>query len=59
MQRRRVYSEVIFLLTVLSAGFFASICPADEGGWKTLFDGKSLDGWDGNPAIWRDRKSVV
>ncbi len=59
MQRRRVYSEVIFLLTVLSAGFFASICPADEGGWKTLFDGKSLDGWDGNPAIWSVQDGAI
>jgi type 1 glutamine amidotransferase len=25
---------------------------ADEEGFKAIFDGKSLDGWDGNPKFW-------
>src|SRR5213595_2559806 len=28
------------------------IDPADHTGWTSLFDGRSLDGWDGNPAVW-------
>ena len=24
-----------------------------QEGWKTLFDGKTLENWDGNPAFWR------
>jgi 3-keto-disaccharide hydrolase len=25
----------------------------DEADFKPIFDGKSLDGWEGNPAYWR------
>ena len=25
---------------------------ADDDGWQTIFDGKTLDGWDGNPDFW-------
>lgn len=25
----------------------------DEPGFQTIFDGKTLDGWDGNPVYWR------
>jgi hypothetical protein len=26
---------------------------ADTAGWKQIFDGKTLDGWDGNPSVWK------
>jgi hypothetical protein len=26
---------------------------SDHTGWSELFDGKSLDGWDGNPEVWK------
>lgn len=26
---------------------------SDHTGWSELFDGKSLNGWDGNPEVWR------
>ncbi len=26
---------------------------ADDDGWQSIFDGKTLDGWDGNPDFWR------
>ena len=25
----------------------------DEPGFASIFDGRSLDGWEGNPACWR------
>jgi hypothetical protein len=35
--------------TILTCGIvtllFSATCVADEGGWQSLFDGKSLDGW--------------
>lgn len=32
--------------------------PAEEG-FTTLFDGKSLDGWEGDPAIWSVKDGVI
>lgn len=32
---------------------------ADEGGWTTIFDGKTLDGWEGNPAVWSVRDGAI
>jgi hypothetical protein len=26
---------------------------ADKSGWKELFDGKTLSGWDGDPRFWK------
>jgi hypothetical protein len=27
--------------------------PGDTTGWTSLFDGKSLENWDGNPEVWK------
>lgn len=32
---------------------------ADEEGFESLFDGKSLDGWDGNPEFWRVEDGLI
>ncbi len=41
------------LFATLCATFaLASTCPAADDGFARIFDGKSLDGWEGNPAIW-------
>src|SRR5262245_23914509 len=29
-----------------------SAARADDAGFKPIFDGKSLEGWDGNPKFW-------
>jgi hypothetical protein len=29
------------------------IAPNDYAGWTSLFDGRTLDGWDGSPEVWR------
>jgi hypothetical protein len=39
MKRTSVVSSVAFLI-------IASIANADDGHWQSLFDGKSLDGWN-------------
>jgi len=31
----------------------AEIPAVDSAGFRSLFDGKTLDGWDGDPKIWR------
>ena len=36
------------------------IPPADETGFQSIFDGKTLAGWDGDPAFWRvENGSIV
>lgn len=51
MQLRAQYTAVAFLLAI-AAGWSAAPALAAEGEWKSLFDGKTLDGWDGNPDFW-------
>lgn len=31
----------------------------DEDGFESIFDGKSLDGWDGNPDFWRVEDGAI
>jgi hypothetical protein len=35
------------------------IQPNDYSGWTSLFDGKTLDGWDGNPQVWRVEDGAI
>ena len=41
------------LLTVIPA------LAADEEGFEPIFDGKSLEGWDGNPDFWSVRDGTI
>ena len=31
----------------------------DPDGWVSLFDGKTLDGWEGNPKLWSVRDGTI
>src|SRR4029453_13142666 len=31
----------------------------DHEGWKQVFDGRSLDGWDGNKNVWRVEDGAI
>ena len=31
----------------------------DFTGWTPMFDGKTLDGWDGNPEVWRVENGAI
>lgn len=67
--RRRLCIAVAFALLVpgllLACGFAAmaddppAAQPADEQGFTPLFDGKSLDGWDGDPRFWRVEDGAI
>ena len=51
------------VLTFLGGLFAARAVPAlaadcDEG-FQTIFDGKSLQGWDGNPEFWRVKEGAI
>jgi len=44
------------ILTVLAV---TSPSVAQDDGWQTLFDGKSLEKWDGNPDFWRVEDGTI
>src|SRR5262245_17765264 len=37
-----------------------ALAPDDHAGFESIFDGKSLKGWDGDPAVWRvENESII
>ena len=69
-----MYPRVILFMTI-SAALFAQaqparppggggnrgpvIAPVEEAGFRPIFDGKSLDGWDGDPGFWRVEDGAI
>lgn len=49
MRSRMVWAA--WLLVIASLSFGSSTRAEEE--WTTIFDGKTLDKWDGNPELWR------
>jgi type 1 glutamine amidotransferase len=43
--------------TVFACLCLSSLCTADD--WETIFDGKSLEGWDGDPEIWSVQDEAI
>lgn len=46
--RVEILAFVVLSLTVL----VPSTLYGGEDGFRSIFDGKTLDGWDGNPNFW-------
>src|SRR5579862_6308100 len=40
-------------LIALAIGLCAQVAPLEESGFRQIFDGKSITGWDCDPAFWR------
>ena len=56
MQRRMKLTAWLMAAFVLSTtGFTASA----QDGWESLFDGKTLNHWDGNPKFWRVEDGTI
>jgi putative membrane-bound dehydrogenase-like protein len=55
---RRTLSLLACLITTLLVGG-TLLAADDEAGFEPLFDGKSLDGWDGNPEFWSVKDGVI
>lgn len=47
---------VTILLTIICAPSYPQ---GEEEGFQPLFNGKSLDGWDGDPRLWRVEDGVI
>ena len=56
---RRMLSLLALFLTPLALAGSPACAADDEAGFESLFDGKSLDGWDGNPDFWSVKDGVI
>ena len=75
MMRHRAGGDVLSFKTKLlargarviatAAAFVIPLCawaqvqPLEEAGFTSIFDGKSLTGWDGDPAFWRVEDGAI
>jgi hypothetical protein len=51
---------VILLLACCSGAARAQVSPGEKKeGFRSLFNGKNLDGWDGDPRIWKVRDGII
>ena len=60
MRTRLLTTQTLVGLAV-TALLFSFACPAgaDEEGFKPIFDGKTLEGWDGDPDLWRVEDGAI
>ncbi len=47
------------LLALLISPICMTVLADDDEGFKTIFDGKSLEDWDGNPKFWRVEEGAI
>jgi type 1 glutamine amidotransferase len=48
------------VVALVAVGFASAAAPADdEAGFKSLFNGKDLAGWDGNPKFWSVKDGAI
>ena len=56
----RVWSLILSLAAILPLAWVHPASAADDdAGFESLFDGKTLDGWDGNPDFWSVKDGVI
>ena len=58
MMKRRGFLFQICLAALAAVVTFSGSALADDA-WQTIFDGKTLDGWDGNPDFWRVEEGTI
>ena len=51
--------RLLVALTLLSCALTQTALAAAEEGFASLFNGKDLTGWDGNPALWSAKDGVI
>ncbi|EAZ80453.1 3-keto-disaccharide hydrolase [Algoriphagus machipongonensis] len=47
------------LMSMIPAKNTESVFPEDQSGFKSIFDGKSLDGWKGDPTYWSVQDGAI
>ena len=53
---RRIAAAVVLVATGLHA---TAACFADDAGFTPIFNGTSLDGWEGKPEFWRVENGAI
>lgn len=49
----------LIICALFAATLFGQVEPLAEAGFRPIFDGKSLSGWDCDPAFWRVENGVI
>jgi hypothetical protein len=57
--RRTTVQRFLKLASVLAVAMVVQVALAEEDGFKPMFDGKTLDGWDGDRAFWRVEDGAI
>ena len=55
----RRFAIVIALCIALVVVSWPAVAPADDAGFVSIFNGTSLDGWEGKPEFWRVEKNAI
>ena len=58
MKLTRITAGMLSLCFVLAAGSLAT-AEEKEQGFKAIFDGKTLKGWEGNPKLWSVKDGTI
>jgi type 1 glutamine amidotransferase len=48
-----------WLMSLAALGLGGSMAHAQDDGWVSIFDGRTLDKWDGNPDFWRVEDGAI
>jgi len=49
----------VVLLIFLGASSTVTVAASGDDGFKPIFDGETLNGWDGDPALWRVEDGAI
>ena len=56
---RSIIASAIVIFAACAHAQRIQIPPLEETGFKSIFDGKTLDGWDGEPGYWRVENGAI
>ena len=59
MQSKWTSGSILSSSVILALLFAKHAVQAEEEGFKPIFDGKALSGWDGNPDFWRVEDGAI
>jgi hypothetical protein len=54
-----VVAGILVVTAVIVTGMAVAAEPVAEDGWRVLFNGTDLTGWDGDPELWSVRDGVI